>query len=208
VRFQYLGKSGVQRDVSIEDALVARGVKKLLEGKDDDKDVFDGVSEAALIRRVQRFNKHYKSKDFRTAIAMQEATKGMAELLSEKREEIPDDPKKVKALAKRLVAKLGKKVAAKLGNTPAVAISNYTSPALVEHFLSQYGIPRGMNESAVEHLQQELMRAAGLPLDLDKLPMLTLLYGKDAMNEWAGRWVNDREDGEDVESEFWEELPE
>lgn len=208
VRFRYLGKSGVQRDVSVTDPLIARGVTKLLEGKTPSKDVFDGISEDTLIRRVKRFNSHYKTKDFRTAIAMQEATKAMAELLSGKRQEIPDKPEKVKALARKLVGELGKKISAKLGNTPAVAISNYTSPALVEHFLSQYGIPRNMLESEVEHLQSEMMRAAGAPIDLERLPMLTILYGKDAMSEWAARWVSDREDAEDVKSEYWEELPE
>jgi DNA topoisomerase IB len=208
VRFQYLGKSGVQRDVSVTDPVVARGVSRLLDGKGDEEDLFDGINEDTLIRRVKRFNKHYKSKDFRTAIAMQEATDAIAEILSGERQKIPDNPEKVRALARKLVAQVGKRVAARLGNTPAVAISNYVSPTLIEHFLSQYGIPRNLLESAMEHLKTELMRAAGAPLDLERLPMLTILYGKEAMAEWAARWTNDREDAEDVESEHWKELPE
>jgi hypothetical protein len=207
VRFQYLGKSGVQRDVRIKDPLIARGVKALIDSKDGSADVFDGVDEKQLNRRFKRFNSHYKAKDFRAAIAMQEASAAIADVLSGDRKPVPSDAEKARRLARRLVNDLGKKISSKLGNTPAVAISNYTNPALVEQFLFEYGIPRSVLESDAEHLRQEYMRVAlTLPVP-SKVPMLTILYGGEAVSEWTSRFLSDREDAEDAESQHWEELP-
>lgn len=194
VSFEYLGKSGVQRKVKVKDATLARAVSALRKGKQSEP-LFqsDGrrVTASALGSRLKEFNSHYKTKDFRTAVANRVAADHAVRALK-KPKSIPKDKKKARAFAKRLVSELSRAVSSELGNTPAVALRSYISPPLVERFLEDYGVDTSLLESA----QEKTFRPSSLSL-------LNILYGDEAVREWSSSFLSDAESEEDRESQHW-----
>jgi len=209
VSLSYLGKSGVSRKVKVTDPTLAKGVRSLLGGADSKRTVqrlFQSagrpVTASRLGERFRRFNDHYKTKDFRTSVAMDHAQDEVGKILGGRKTKIPKDVKKRKALASKIVKRIGERVSKQLGNTPAVAITNYTSPMLVEHCLRQYGFsPEHLEESLHGHEVADAKKASTTPYTPSRhLPVLTALLGASAVQEWSARFLNDRSD-EDQEAE-------
>ena len=196
VTFKYRGKSGVNQNTSVTDKVIAAGVRSLIGGdKGSGKErLFQhdgtGISANAVGERFRRFNKHYKSKDFRTAVAMQEATDEVAKIIKENKAVHPD-PEKAKKEAKKIVKRIGVRVSSKLGNTPSVAISNYTSPALVEYCLAQSGYSRQLLEAVDPHEKSMANTAATRPYTPLNLGLLGALYGRDRVQAWSAGFLSD-----------------
>ena len=203
VTFRYLGKSGVRRFVTVKDADVAKAVNSLLEqGGPPSGYLWDNgsgrVSAPSLGRRFSRINPRYQTKDMRTAVANLVASGAVAKILDGKKQSIPSDKKKARALAKSLEKKIGVSVSAQLGNEPEVALRNYTNPMLIEHMLRQYGFSSDLLE---DQAKVEALKAASSEIDMSKMPILMALHGEDAVREWASAAINDRDDAEDADIE-------
>jgi len=131
---RFRGKSGLRREVVVEDSRLARLLKQLksLRGAH----VFQFVDEVGQIHPVdaiavnqyldERSGHHFTAKDFRTWKASAVAAKMLYEEKSEEK----------LAARKRVVKKVFAAVAETLGNTPTVCRKYYVHPRLIEAYLN------------------------------------------------------------------------
>jgi DNA topoisomerase-1 len=202
IRFAFRGKSGVDQDIEIEDETIAHGIRSILaEEEDGEAPLFQKVVNKKKVPiqrtdvgdRFQRFNEHYKPKDFRTAKAMQKAIEAVHSLLSE-RPSPPEGKKGVrKKFAQEIVQRIGEAVSAAIGNTPSVAISNYTNPKLVEYTLKELGL--GDMVEAVESgdgvvslltLSASLRSLVESPESVTRgCPIILSIFGMDTLRLWT-----------------------
>lgn len=130
--FDFIGKSGKHQHTEIEDAEIARIIKKLdsLPGYEifryynEKHQLVDVKSDDvnAYIRNIM--GSDFSAKDFRTWAGTMKASLELANC---------ERPETV-AARKKLITETVKKVAVELGNTPAVARGSYIDPYLFEQF--------------------------------------------------------------------------
>ena len=133
--FAFVGKSGVEHEITIDDAVVIDAIEimRRRRGGDDDRllSYKNGRSWRSLlpdlVNDYVRASTGLEStaKDFRTWHATVLAAAALAE---------SPEPGKSKASKKRAVAGAMKEVAAFLGNTPTLARSSYVDPRVVDAY--------------------------------------------------------------------------
>lgn len=162
LRFVFKGKSGVERDVELDDKRLIKIVRSVhkLPGQNlfqyvddegarqpiDSSAVNEYLREAADSRDIEFFS----AKNFRTW----GATLLMAKLLA--REPIPE---KAGARAQaRIINKAIKEVATTLGNTPAVCRSSYIDPQIIKGWLDGSLHRRSLERLRGARLERSLLR--------------------------------------------------
>jgi DNA topoisomerase-1 len=163
VRFAFRGKSGQYQDVCLDDARLARIVRRcqdlpgqaLFQYQDADGNAQSiGSADAnAYLREVA--GNAFSAKDFRTWAGTLEMARALAVL----------GPPGSEAQAKRNVVAATRVVAERLGNTPGVCRSCYVHPAVIEAYCAgNLNLPRrtaaGSRLSAQERALQRLLRRA------------------------------------------------
>lgn len=148
VRLHFRGKSGVEHDVAVSDARVARIVARCMEIPGHE--LFRYVDESGESRPIDSGDVNdylravagadFTAKDYRTWA-------GSVIALSE----LQTAPWTGEVAARHTVAEVMKKVAARLGNTPAVCRKCYVHPLLVERYMQgalppveRVAAPRGL----------------------------------------------------------------
>jgi len=151
VFLKYIGKKGVDREVEIDNKVVADSVREYMGGKNESPDdsslLFthsDGgdvepISRRDVAARMKRFDPDYKPKDLRTMKANSVASKIGLEII-DRSPPIPVDEKGRKKLVKEIVDEILQKTSDVLGNTPKVAQENYVNPKLIEAILEKVGL--------------------------------------------------------------------
>jgi len=122
VRFRFPGKSGVEWDVSVEDAAIARSVMASLAGKAPGDAVF-GVGRQGVNAYLTR-HAGVTAKDFRTFHASRIAYSELSKL------GVPGTMREAKANVTAAIAVTAKA----LGHKPAVCKSAYVNPAVLERY--------------------------------------------------------------------------
>ena len=120
LRFSFIGKEGVKQEHEVKDAKLA----KVLEGKTGK--LFDTNARRVLAYVKKYGGPKFKTKDFRTAVATEEALKTL------KGPPPVAPPKDEKEKAKK-VLEVAKVVARKLGNKPQEARDSYIDPGVFAH---------------------------------------------------------------------------
>jgi len=150
LRLRFIGKSGVAHDVTVNDARIARTVKRCMDLPGQQlfhyRDA-DGEARPIDSDRVNAYLKEaggggFTAKHYRTW-----AGSVMAYAL------LQDQPAADEAQAKRTVVQVVKQVAGRLSNTPAVCRACYIHPAILEAYLRGAlparapapATPRGLN---------------------------------------------------------------
>jgi DNA topoisomerase-1 len=133
LRFEFRGKAGKRHRVAIEDARIARIVRRCqdlpgqelfhYEGDDGALEPIDSEDVNDYLRAIA--GDEFSAKDFRTWAGTVLATLALQEL------ESFDS----KARAKKNVVRAIESVAAQLGNTPAICKRSYVHPAVIETYL-------------------------------------------------------------------------
>lgn len=141
VELDFLGKSGVDRHVVVEDRALVEYIKGKKASLKAGEPLFGATSHAAVESRIKKFNKHYKVKDLRTAKAMEVASAETEKIISEEWD--ISTPAKAKKAGAEVVKRISEAVSRQLGNTPSVARSNYISPAIFQAALEMIGIKEG-----------------------------------------------------------------
>lgn len=122
VYLKFTGKKGVQQRIPVEDAQVARMLKRLKKKAGADGRLF-GITGDQLLKYTKSLggNAGFQSKDFRTHLGTEVAMQAM-------------EGKTPKTMAeyKQAVRDVADTVAEKLGNTRKVALSSYINPAIFE----------------------------------------------------------------------------
>lgn len=133
MRFRFKGKSGVQRDVAISEARLARIVRKCqdLTGQH----LFEYIDEEGAVQQVSSDDvneylreisgQDFTAKDFRTWAGTVLASMALQEFQQFDSE----------AKAKKNVVEAVRAVAARLGNTPAVCRKCYVHPAILDAYM-------------------------------------------------------------------------
>ena len=131
VRLQFTGKKGVDLDLPVPDAALAKKLAERKAAAGDDGNLFPKVDDASLRDYVKTLDGgDFKTKDIRTALGTRLARNAMQKL---KR---PSNAKDYKAAAKEV----GKVVSQVLGNTPAVALTSYIDPTLFTEWRAAAGV--------------------------------------------------------------------
>ena len=147
IRFRFRGKSGVQHEIDLDDARLARIVKKcqdlpgeeLLQYLDDDGNVRDIGSGDVNEYLREITGQPFTAKDFRTWAGTVLAARALQEF-----QQVDSQ-----AQAKKNVVHAIEEVARKLGNTRAVCRKCYVHPAVIDSY---------MDGSLLTHLSGELKK--------------------------------------------------
>jgi DNA topoisomerase-1 len=120
IYLQFVGKKGVPLNFKVEDKELAENLKMRSKNSGENGKLFENVNESSLLDFVHSKINHgnYKTKDFRTLLANEKASKIVADL------PIPKNEKEYK----KAVMDVAKQVSQHLGNTPIVALQSYISP--------------------------------------------------------------------------------
>ena len=155
LRFDYPGKSGQRRVVTIGDPQVAevvralkrrrRGGPELLAYKDERGRWVD-VRSSDINDYLQEALDGVTAKDFRTWTATVLAAVGLAV-----EQDAGTEPQRRSA-----VARVVRSVAHQLGNTPAVARGSYVDPRVIEHFEAGYTVGDELDGQEVEAIAEDL----------------------------------------------------
>ncbi|WP_372728559.1 DNA topoisomerase IB [Nocardioides sp.] len=132
--FGFVGKSGVEHEIEIDDAVVVEAIEVMRRRRGQDPRLLsykEGRSWRSVLPEL--VNEYVRAstgleataKDFRTWHATVLAAAALAET---------DEPGETKASRKRAVAGAMKEVASFLGNTPTLARSAYVDPRVVEAY--------------------------------------------------------------------------
>ncbi len=148
VHFEFRGKSGVHRQIDLDDPRLARIVKacrdlpqeQLFAYTDEDGAVRDVTSADVNAYLAETTGSDFTAKDFRTWAGTVLACAALRELPCAT----------AKTVARRHVAAAIKAVAGQLGNTPAVCRKNYIHPAVIEAY--EAGALMRLTERAAEQL--------------------------------------------------------
>lgn len=132
IRFRFKGKSGVQHDVTVTDARVARIIKRcmdipghqLFHYKDSDGTLHAIDSNAVNAYLKEAAQQDFTAKDYRTWA-------GSVQALAE----LQRTPSSSEAAARRTVAEVIKKVSRHLANTPTICRKCYVHPAILDCYL-------------------------------------------------------------------------
>jgi DNA topoisomerase-1 len=134
--FKFLGKSGVEHTIEIDDPLAIEAVESMRRRRSKDERLM-AYKELRrwLALDAARVNEYLRestggemtAKDFRTWHATVLAAAALAE---------SDEPGDTKASRKRAVRKAMVEVAEYLGNTPAIARSSYVDPRVIDRYES------------------------------------------------------------------------
>jgi len=135
VQFRFRGKSGKEHDVHVEDARLARIVRRcqdlsgqaLFQYVDDDGTVQDIGSDDVNSYIRGTAGTEFTAKDFRTWAG----TVLAARVLS------ATDPPKSAGHGKAMIARAMEQVSQRLGNTPKICQKSYVHPAVLEAYLDQ-----------------------------------------------------------------------
>jgi DNA topoisomerase-1 len=154
VRFEFVGKSGVEHDIDLRDARLARIVKacrelpgyELFQYVDEHghRQVVDSADVNAYVREIS--GEDFTAKDFRTWAGTVLAAKALADLPAFASV----------AEAKRNVARAIGSVAKRLGNTKAVCRKSYIHPAVLDAYMD--GVVIAGDEAAVVGLIERRLR--------------------------------------------------
>ena len=134
--FTFLGKSGVEHTIEIDDPLSIAAVEAMRRRRSKDERLMAykelrrwSALDAARVNDYLRESTggEMTAKDFRTWHATVLAAAALAE---------SDEPGDTKASRKRAVRKAMVEVAEYLGNTPAIARSSYVDPRVIDHYES------------------------------------------------------------------------
>lgn len=131
IKFQFLGKSGVEHQVSVKDRRLATVVKRCMELPGQDLFQYldeDGARHTISSSDVNTYLQHLTGADFTAKDYRTWAGTAMALAVLRELEWQPESD------AKRHVVATVKAVAKQLGNTPAVCRKCYIHPAVLEHF--------------------------------------------------------------------------
>ncbi len=132
--FAFVGKSGVEHEIEIDDAVVVEAIEVMRRRRGEDVRLLsyqDGRSWRSVLPDLvngyvrESTGLDATAKDFRTWHATVLAAAALAET---------PEPGETKASRKRAVAGAMKEVASFLGNTPALARSSYVDPRVVEAY--------------------------------------------------------------------------
>lgn len=133
LRFHFRGKAGKEHTVDLEDARLARIVRRcqdlpgeeLFQYEEDDgaRKVVDSEDVNAYLREIA--GDEFSAKDFRTWAGTVLAALALQEL----------EVFRTKAEAKRNVVRAIESVAAELGNTPAICRKCYVHPLIIESYM-------------------------------------------------------------------------
>jgi DNA topoisomerase IB len=158
LRFVFRGKSGIDRDVELDDKRLIRIIRNIhkLPGQKlfqyvDDNGLRQPVDSSAVNQYLREAadspdSDSYTAKNFRTWGATLLAAKLFAK---------QPLPKGTIRARKRIISDVIKEVAATLGNTPAVCRSSYIDPRVVEGWLDG-----GLNHYSLEKLRGGRLEAA------------------------------------------------
>ena len=163
VQFRFRGKSGKEHDVQVEDARLARIVRRcqdlpgqaLFQYMDDDGSVQDIGSDDVNGYIRGTAGTEFTAKDFRTWAGTVLAARVLA----------ATDPPKSAGHGKAMIARAMEQVSQRLGNTPKICQKSYVHPAVLEAYLNrELRLPpsaraRGRTRlSAQERAVQRLLR--------------------------------------------------
>lgn len=118
VNARFTGKKGVELDLSLEDAELAKLLDNRKRGKAPDDRLLN-TDERALRTYISKVAPGVKPKDLRTYLGTALATQLVSEV------PMPKNKKEYKAQRR----KVAQRVAQVLGNTPTIALSSYIAPA-------------------------------------------------------------------------------
>lgn len=119
VRLRFVGKKGVDLDLSVRDGALARVVRPRLEGKAPGDRLLD-TDERRARQYLAALAPGFKLKDLRTLLGTVLAQRLVASM------PVPSTRKQYTAQRREIA----RQVSARLGNTPAVALSSYIDPAV------------------------------------------------------------------------------
>jgi len=169
IRFRFRGKSGIQRDIALESAVLAKVARKCQElpGQDlfqylaEDGKVVD-VGSADVNEYLREISgMEISAKDFRTWAGTKLAAQALEEF-----EDFESN-----AAAKRNITRAIERVASRLGNTRTVCRKCYVHPAVIEAYLD-----RSLVEVLKRRTEQELKGLSHLPAE--EAAVLGLLQGR------------------------------
>jgi DNA topoisomerase-1 len=156
VRFRFRGKSGKDHAIALDDARLARIIRRCRDLPGEE--LFEYVDAAGAVAQVHADDVNayireiagdaFSAKDFRTWIG----TVACASALNEPAADPHDAKSKVVAALQC--------VAAKLGNTPAVCRKAYVHPALIEAYLRDLRLPSGSARVRDERYVQRFLESA------------------------------------------------
>lgn len=127
---RFTGKKGVAINLEVDDPELSAMLQRRATDAGPSGRLFGKVTDTSLLAFVHSDLDHgnYKTKDFRTLVANQEAISVMKSM------NLPADEKQYR----RQVLAVAKSVAAKLGNTPKVALQSYINPEIFGSWRSAY----------------------------------------------------------------------
>jgi DNA topoisomerase-1 len=137
VRLHFRGKTGKEQRILLNDARLARIIKRCrdLPGEElftylDESGSANSVSSEDVNEYLREIaGGDFSAKDFRTWIGTVECIGALAEPAADLVE------------AKKNIAAALERVAARLGNTPAICRKAYVHPAVLETYVAQYRLP-------------------------------------------------------------------
>lgn len=115
--FAFTGKKGVEIRQTVYDPAIAKMIEERQERAGKDGRLFD-TNESKVRKYFHEIAGKFKVKDFRTAVAADEALKAIDGM----------EPPKTQEEYKKKRLEVARIVSAKLGNTPAVALASYIPP--------------------------------------------------------------------------------
>lgn len=120
VRLRFVGKEGVNNDLTVRDAQLAKVLQHRLKGKGGDDQMFPGANANKMNRWIQGTAPGHTAKDFRTHFATGMAAELMAGM----------DPPRNDSERRSIELAVGAKVAEALGNKRKQALESYIDPAV------------------------------------------------------------------------------
>jgi DNA topoisomerase I len=121
VSLQYVGKSGKDLNIPVEDKATASMLQDRAKVAGDKGQIFPSVNDRVLLEHVHELtHDEFKTKDFRTLLGTRTA-----------RDEVASRPAPTNAKEyQKAVMGVAKAVSTKLGNTPSVALQSYIHPGV------------------------------------------------------------------------------
>ncbi len=155
IRFHFKGKSGVEHDVTITDARVARVVRRcmdipghqLFHYKDDDGTFHSVDSDAVNTYIKEAVGEDFTAKHYRTWAGSVDALAAL--------QHRPEDNDGAR---RREVVDVVKDIARRLGNTPAICRKCYIHPAILDSYLEGRLPPRQPNPAGPRRLNADEKR--------------------------------------------------
>jgi len=120
VRFQFVAKEGIHQDLSIEDAELAKVIKRRLTDKAGGDKLLPGTNDQKMRDWVQEHAPGHRPYDFRTRLATLTAMQQVS---------IMPTPQSAKEMKKQINV-VGDEVAKLLGNKRKQALESYINPTV------------------------------------------------------------------------------